>query len=289
MFNKYFEDIASLYHLVEGKGGYEEVTGLNQWDSFKNPAFDELLDASKRRSLKEFYQDYLFHYEKTHCSSHVIQTSLDNYNKTIERLDPGLLEGFQLIEDIDIYDENCLREVFKGKSCRFRGFLNGVVGFNNNMFSLEEISKCYGEQEVDSRCQNPDVYSFDILGKNSKQNKKMFTIKQYIKYQNDFNENQVVKDSNNVFFAVNIDISKWQNQLNELHKLPKMMFCQTQFDALTYLNQPIEGVTSPQLYLKVKGCWTGGHEENLRVQALNINHGNHINPIPIHISYIYRS
>lgn len=29
----------------------------------------------------------------------------------------------------------------------------------------------------------------------------------------------------------------------------------------------------PQLYLKVAGCWTGGHEENLRLAAVNLNHG----------------
>lgn len=29
----------------------------------------------------------------------------------------------------------------------------------------------------------------------------------------------------------------------------------------------------PQLYLKVKGVWTGGHQENLRLRAANINFG----------------
>ena len=29
----------------------------------------------------------------------------------------------------------------------------------------------------------------------------------------------------------------------------------------------------PQIYLKVAGCWTGGHQENLSLRAVNINHG----------------
>ena len=33
---------------------------------------------------------------------------------------------------------------------------------------------------------------------------------------------------------------------------------------LRYCPGDIAGVTSPQLYLKVPGVWTGGHEENLR-------------------------
>jgi histone demethylase len=41
----------------------------------------------------------------------------------------------------------------------------------------------------------------------------------------------------------------------------------------SHLRQDILGVSSPQLYLKVGGVWTGGHEENLRAQAVNINFG----------------
>lgn len=33
------------------------------------------------------------------------------------------------------------------------------------------------------------------------------------------------------------------------------------------------GVTVPQIYMKVKGNWTGGHQENLRLRATNLNHG----------------
>jgi hypothetical protein len=31
-------------------------------------------------------------------------------------------------------------------------------------------------------------------------------------------------------------------------------------DVLSYLEQHINGCTNPQFYLKVKGCWTGGHQ-----------------------------
>jgi histone demethylase len=32
-------------------------------------------------------------------------------------------------------------------------------------------------------------------------------------------------------------------------------------------------MTSPQIYIKVTGTWTGGHEENLRFRSINMNHG----------------
>ncbi len=42
---------------------------------------------------------------------------------------------------------------------------------------------------------------------------------------------------------------------------------------LKYAKIDVAGVTEPQIYLKVKGNWTGGHQENLRVRATNINMG----------------
>lgn len=44
-------------------------------------------------------------------------------------------------------------------------------------------------------------------------------------------------------------------------------------DMLSYLEQHINGCTNPQFYLKVKGVWTGGHQENIAMCAININHG----------------
>lgn len=32
-------------------------------------------------------------------------------------------------------------------------------------------------------------------------------------------------------------------------------------------------MTIPQMYIKVPNVWTGGHEENLRMRSVNINHG----------------
>ena len=44
-------------------------------------------------------------------------------------------------------------------------------------------------------------------------------------------------------------------------------------DILRFSRVVVLGVNSPQVYLKVKGNWTGGHQENLSLRALNINHG----------------
>lgn len=75
-------------------------------------------------------------------------------------------------------------------------------------------------------------------------------------------------------FGVNLDIGHWEDHMNELvAKLPEELLCCSLKDSLQYVRQHILGMTLPQMYLKVKGAWTGGHEENLRYRAVNLNHG----------------
>jgi hypothetical protein len=47
--------------------------------------------------------------------------------------------------------------------------------------------------------------------------------------------------------------------MKELEKVPKQLMCMSDYDLLKYANINVLGVTSPQIYLKVKGNWTGGH------------------------------
>ena len=75
-------------------------------------------------------------------------------------------------------------------------------------------------------------------------------------------------------FGVNLDIGNWKEQCAELYnKVPSGMCCSSEDDILFYLRQHINGMTVPQLYIKVAHCWTGAHEENLRFRAINFNHG----------------
>ena len=56
-------------------------------------------------------------------------------------------------------------------------------------------------------------------------------------------------------------------------KMPPEFMCMTKHDILRFSRVEVLGVNCPQVYLKVKGNWTGGHQENLNLRALNINHG----------------
>lgn len=139
---------------------------------------------------------------------------------------------------------------------------------DNAKFELDCILNSHGNQKIELREQKPFIFSFN--NKRNKQLLKSSTVAGYIDYQKTFD----YAEKNLVDFAVNIDISLWEEQINELKKLPPILIYRSKHDVLRYLQQEIEGITSPQMYLKVKGCYTGGHEENLRAQTININHGN---------------
>ena len=79
---------------------------------------------------------------------------------------------------------------------------------------------------------------------------------------------------NNVDFCVNVDIGAWDEQMKELKKkIPEEFMCMSKHDILRFSRVNVLGVNTPQVYLKVRGNWTGGHQENLSLRALNINFG----------------
>jgi hypothetical protein len=65
---------------------------------------------------------------------------------------------------------------------------------------------------------------------------------------------------------VNFALGKCLNFIRELQYLGES-------DGLSYLDSYIDGCNVPQIYLKVKGCWTGGNQENASMSSFNINHG----------------
>jgi histone demethylase len=77
-------------------------------------------------------------------------------------------------------------------------------------------------------------------------------------------------------FGTNVDLSdevKWKPQLQELAKLPPFMRVVSAGNMLTHVGYKIDGVNALQMYLKVPGCRTPGHQENNAFCSLNINIG----------------
>lgn len=81
---------------------------------------------------------------------------------------------------------------------------------------------------------------------------------------------------NVVTFGTNVDLSdnkKWKAQLDELDKLPSFARVVSASNMLTHVGHSILGMNTVQLYMKVPGCRTPGHQENNNFCSVNINIG----------------
>uniref|UniRef100_A0AAQ4NYH1 [histone H3]-trimethyl-L-lysine(27) demethylase n=2 Tax=Gasterosteus aculeatus TaxID=69293 RepID=A0AAQ4NYH1_GASAC len=77
-------------------------------------------------------------------------------------------------------------------------------------------------------------------------------------------------------FGTNIDLSdpkRWKPQLQELFKLPAFMRVESSNNMLSHVGHTILGMNTVQLYMKVPGSRTPGHQENNNFCSVNINIG----------------
>ena len=77
-------------------------------------------------------------------------------------------------------------------------------------------------------------------------------------------------------FCTNVDLSdekKWRVQLQELAKLPPFMRLISACNMLSHVGNKIFGMNTLQLYMKVPGSRTPGHQENNNFCSININIG----------------
>jgi len=77
-------------------------------------------------------------------------------------------------------------------------------------------------------------------------------------------------------FGTNVDLSdekKWAVQLDELTKLPLFLRVVSAGNLLSHVGYTILGMNSVQLYMKVPGSRTPGHQENNNFCSVNFNIG----------------
>ena len=77
-------------------------------------------------------------------------------------------------------------------------------------------------------------------------------------------------------FGTNVDLSdekKWRTQLQELMKLPAFARVVSASNMLTHVDHVILGMNTCQLYMKVPGSRTPGHQENNNFCSINMNIG----------------
>uniref|UniRef100_A0A3Q2YGL2 Lysine-specific demethylase 6B n=1 Tax=Hippocampus comes TaxID=109280 RepID=A0A3Q2YGL2_HIPCM len=185
--------------------------------------------------------------------------------------------------------------------------LAGSLRLNLGLFSTKSLVEANAEHavEVRTQVQQPADENWDSRGSTQtwpcESSRSHTTIAKYAQYQaSSFQESlqNEEKESENeeeeeqtlpflpsselksvgkiIKFGTNIDLSdpkRWKPQLQELLKLPAFMRVESVNNMLSHVGHTILGMNTVQLYMKVPGSRTPGHQENNNFCSVNINIG----------------
>uniref|UniRef100_A0A673N092 Lysine-specific demethylase 6B n=1 Tax=Sinocyclocheilus rhinocerous TaxID=307959 RepID=A0A673N092_9TELE len=162
--------------------------------------------------------------------------------------------------------------------------LAGSLRLNLGLFSTKSLVEANGEHavEVRTQVQQPADENWDPSGTGQtwpcESSRSRTTIAKYAQYQaSSFQESLQQKPVGKIIkFGTNIDLSdskRWKPQLQELQKLPAFMRVSSSGNMLSHVGHTILGMNTVQLYMKIPGCRTPGHQENNNFCSLNINIG----------------
>ncbi|XP_056426063.1 lysine-specific demethylase 6B [Hyla sarda] len=187
--------------------------------------------------------------------------------------------------------------------------LAGSLRLNLGLFSTKTLVDANSDHtvEVRTQVQQPSDENWDPSGTRQvwpcESSRSHTTIAKYAQYQaSSFQESlQEEKDSDDetnepdsttetpppstnpehkaphiIKFGTNIDLSdpkRWKPQLQELLKLPSFMRVTSNANMLSHVGHTILGMNTVQLYMKVPGSRTPGHQENNNFCSVNINIG----------------
>uniref|UniRef100_A0A8C5HQ22 [histone H3]-trimethyl-L-lysine(27) demethylase n=1 Tax=Gouania willdenowi TaxID=441366 RepID=A0A8C5HQ22_GOUWI len=174
--------------------------------------------------------------------------------------------------------------------------LAGALKLDLGLFSTKTLVEANPDHLVEVRTQlaQPTDENWDPSGSRKmwrcESSRSHTTIIKYAQYQaSSFQEslreeNEKKKDATrhrkgsfkHIKFGTNIDLSdekKWKLQLQELSKLPAFSRVVSAGNLLSHVGHTILGMNTVQLYMKVPGSRTPGHQENNNFCSVNINIG----------------
>uniref|UniRef100_A0A8C0XRG2 [histone H3]-trimethyl-L-lysine(27) demethylase n=1 Tax=Castor canadensis TaxID=51338 RepID=A0A8C0XRG2_CASCN len=188
--------------------------------------------------------------------------------------------------------------------------LAGALKLDLGLFSTKTLVEANNEHMVEVRTQllQPADENWDPTGTKKiwhcESNRSHTTIAKYAQYQassfqeslreenekrshhKDYSDSESTSSDNSgrkrkgpfktIKFGTNIDLSddkKWKLQLHELTKLPAFVRVVSAGNLLSHVGHTILGMNTVQLYMKVPGSRTPGHQENNNFCSVNINIG----------------
>lgn len=230
-----------------------------------------------KEEIRAFIDKYLFHFFLLDAESTSIKYSVGE----LVEFDPTHMKNVKIIEydpKIDLTLQ--LKSGFEEDICVLRGFLDrfelGYQSSNNENFNCNIFTKEFLKTKsvkIDVIEQKSEFSSFKFNSHVAS----IIDLKKYVEYIDSFEaslKKNHGKSPPTIKYGVNIESTLIPELYSELErKIPSILKFSSELDALFYARMQIGGVTTPQLYLKVQDAWTGGHEENLRLRSININHG----------------
>ncbi|XP_006864313.1 PREDICTED: lysine-specific demethylase 6A-like isoform X9 [Chrysochloris asiatica] len=163
--------------------------------------------------------------------------------------------------------------------------LAGALKLDLGLFSTKTLVEANNEHMVEVRTQllQPADENWDPTGTKKiwhcESNRSHTTIAKYAQYQaSSFQESlreENEKRSHHKDHSDNESTSsdKWKLQLHELTKLPAFVRVVSAGNLLSHVGHTILGMNTVQLYMKVPGSRTPGHQENNNFCSVNINIG----------------
>ncbi len=235
-----------------------------------------MLGIQSEEDIRNIYDTYLYHFNEIFSlnKANLIESQKKTKIKEILDYDPKFIKSVPVIyaqEDDNNINEK-INDAMKFDLVILRNFLPKLK-FNNYLFTHDYLLNNYGNLKIDvleqDKCLNGFSDYYNV--------RDYWNLKDYVNYvfnrQNNIDTSDLPVNQDKVYFAVNVDMDKIITPVEEIkNKLfPEITFG-SYYDALSYVQDHIRGMTIPQYYLKEKGVWTGGHEENLRIRSVNINH-----------------
>ncbi|XP_063161342.1 lysine-specific demethylase 6A isoform X8 [Candoia aspera] len=188
--------------------------------------------------------------------------------------------------------------------------LAGALKLDLGLFSTKTLVEANNEHLVEVRTQllQPSDENWDPTGTKKtwhcESSKSQSTIAKYAQYQaasfqeslreenekkshhKDHSDSESTSSDNSgkrkrgpfktIKFGTNVDLSddkKWKLQLHELTKLPAFVRVVSAGNLLSHVGHTVLGMNTVQLYMKVPGSRTPGHQENNNFCSVNINIG----------------
>ncbi|XP_062982627.1 lysine-specific demethylase 6A isoform X2 [Elgaria multicarinata webbii] len=188
--------------------------------------------------------------------------------------------------------------------------LAGALKLDLGLFSTKTLVEANNEHLVEVRTQllQPSDENWDPTGTKKiwrcESSKSQTTIAKYAQYQassfqeslreenekkshhKDHSDSESTSSDNSgrrrkgpfktIKFGTNVDLSddkKWKLQLHELTKLPAFVRVVSAGNLLSHVGHTVLGMNTVQLYMKVPGSRTPGHQENNNFCSVNINIG----------------